>query len=247
MSWVSIGVAAVGVGTSVVKGISEHKKEKAAKAEADRLKTPYFQVQDQYYQNRNIAEQMAGGGFAQGEKDQFTSQSERGLGTSLSTLLSVSSDPNQISQLFDNFARSTGQFEAADASQHLKNIEYFTQANKDIAGQQTTQWGINEYQPYENKLKEITQRRAAAETNQWNAVSEGIGAAGAIGTSLSNAALMKKLFGNQAPFVGTATRSSVSQGVQASSGINTSANLPALNPASLEINTPANEQLYTQE
>ena len=185
MSWGAIIVAGVGVGTSVYKGIKAGQANKKAKAEANSLRRPFERVQDEYFQNRNISEEEATGGLSVDEKGFLQQQRDRGLGASAESLERSGGSPNDFARLNGIFDDSLKSEAALDAQQHLQNINFFTQANKDVAGQKTIQWGVNEYQPFESKLKELQDRRIAAQTNMNNAIDEGIGSASAIGTGLA--------------------------------------------------------------
>lgn len=188
-----IGAAIGGVvdAAEFIKSISD---EKEAKKELSHLKTPFYKVQDQYYQNDNIAKSLAGQGATSTERQYFTDESEKGLQSGLSGLLQISNDPNQVSKLLDSFTKSVGSFAAKSSEQQVANIQNFMTTNKDLAGQLTTQWGINEFQPYENKLKELTERRGAAQQNEFNSASAFAGTVGAAQTAMSNDDLIKKLF-----------------------------------------------------
>jgi hypothetical protein len=174
-------------GAQLYSGLHKLKKDKE---ELAKLKTPYYKVQDEYYQNKNLANEMAQGGMGAATRDYATTQGERGLGAGISGILSAGGDPSDISHLFDSYDRSIDRISAQDAQAHLDNIKYFTQANKDLAGQKTTQWGINEYKPYNDKLSELTARKAADEKTAWNGASGIISGIGNVGTGLSNQKLL---------------------------------------------------------
>lgn len=186
MSWVAVGVAGVGVATSVYKGIKAHSAEKAAQREANALKRPAYQVPDEYYQNRNVAGQMAQQGLTSAEKQYAGEQRQEGLSSSLSALKQTGGGPNDFAGLSRIFDESLKSQSALDAQQHMQNINFFTKANEDLAGQKGIKWGLNELQPYESKLKEIQDRRIAAKTNENNAVNEGIGSLSAAATGINS-------------------------------------------------------------
>lgn len=186
MSWISVGVAGVSAGLSIYKGIKANSADKAAQREGNALKRPAYQIPNEFVENKNIAEQMAGQGLSSAEKQYAGEQRERGLGSSLQALKETGGGPNEfagLNKVFDDSLRSQS---ALDAQTHMQNIQFFTKANEDLAGQKVTQWGINELQPYESKLKEIQDRRIAAQTNRNNAVNEGIGSLTAGATSFNS-------------------------------------------------------------
>jgi phosphoenolpyruvate carboxylase len=193
MSYVAAGVAIVGVGTSVYKGIHAHNLEKKAQRERDAMKEPFFKVQDEYYQNRNIAESNAQQGISQASKDYQTVENERALSSSIKGLKDGGGSPNAISGLFDTFNRSVDRTAAEDSMAHLQNIQYYMDQNANIGNEKQKQWSLNEDQPYQRKLKEITERIGASKQNENNAANEAIGAASAYATSRQNKSLIDAL------------------------------------------------------
>lgn len=185
-SWGAVIVGGISLGTAAYKGIKANQADKKAKREGEALQRPSYQVPVEDIQNRNIAAGMAQGGLSVDEKGYLQEERNRGLGTSLEALREGGGNPNDFARLNSIFDDSLKSQAALDAQQHVQNIQFFTKANQDLAGQKTTQWGINELQPYESKLKEIQDRRIAAQTNLNNAVDEGIGSATAAATAYGN-------------------------------------------------------------
>lgn len=190
----SIASSALGVAAGVGQYIGAAREERRAKRDLGRLKQPFYKIQNEYFQNRNMAAELAQGGLPAATKDYLQQESDRGLGTAIGGIERTGGSPNDFADLFDSYNRSIKQTAAQDASAQVANIQNFMNVNKDLAGQRTTQWAINEYQPYQNKLKETTQRIAAAKQNKSNAIQGAIGSLGATGTALSNEGLMKNLF-----------------------------------------------------
>lgn len=199
----AIPLTAIGAGLGVVQQVGQwfggKSDEEKAREELSRLKSPFYKIQDEYIQNRNQAAAMAQQGLPQATKDYLTEQSQLGLGSAIGGISQTGGSPNGFSSLFESFDRGIRRTAAEDAAAQLENIKYFQQANKDLAGQKTMQWSINEYQPYQAKLKELTQRIGAAKTNQNNALQGAISGLGAVGTAVENSNLMSKLFGNTDP------------------------------------------------
>lgn len=189
---VAAAAAIVGAGISLYKVISSGVKEKRARREAEATRLPFYKIQDKYYQNANLAGQMAQGGFTQSAKDLYTSEAERGFGSGVQGILSAGGTANDIAKLSDSFNRSLFNLSAADAQAQMQNIQYFMKQNAELADQKTIQFLVNEKQPYENKLAEISQRRAAEQQNINQGLSEFTGSIAALGTSLQN----KNLYGN---------------------------------------------------
>lgn len=186
----NLGAEATGV-FQFFKGMKDKKKDEQ---ELSRLRQPFYKIQSEYLQNRNISEQLASDGLPPQQKEFLTSQAERGYGSGLDAILKTGGGVNAASMLLDKYNQEIGKIGAEDASQHLANIQYFQKANADLAGQKTMQWSINEYQPYEAKLKELKQNIATDEANKWGGLTTALSSMIGAGTSNQNAALMKKLF-----------------------------------------------------
>lgn len=186
MSWVAVGVGAVSLGTSVYKGVKAHSADEKAKREGNAMKRPFYTVPAEDIQNKNIAEEQASQGLSSAEKLYAGEQRERGLSSSVSALKQTGAGPNSFGQLNDIFDESLKSQSAQDAQLHHENIDFFTKANSEISAQKGIQFGVNELQPYESKLKEIQDRRTAAQTNENNAVNEGIGSLSSMATGYNS-------------------------------------------------------------
>ena len=156
------------------------------KRELERLQPVLYKVQDEYYQNRNMARELAQGGMPQEAKDYLTSESQRGLGAGIQGVLSSGGGPEAIASLFDSYNRSIDNTAVQDAQMKVENIGRLMAANKDVAGQETMKWTLNDYGPYQARLKQLTQNIANAETNMWGAASGVSQGLTSLGTSISN-------------------------------------------------------------
>ena len=183
-----------------IKGIADffgsQSEEEKAREELSRLKQPFYKIQDEYNQNRNIAGANAAAGLPDETVNYYTTEAQRGLGSTLNAVNSVGGSPNDAAKLLDVYSRNINQVASQDANQRIKNMQTFFDANRELAGQKTMKWTLDEYRPYERKLKEITERIGAAKQNKNNALNSFIGSTAAAGTSLSNADLINKLFSN---------------------------------------------------
>jgi len=191
-----VGSAALGVIKGVGSFFGAKSDEQKAQDELKKLKDPFYKIQNEYIQNRNIAGNLASSGLPESTKNYVTQEAQRGLGTSLSALGQNGGGVNDVARLNDVYMNSIDKVAVEDAQAKLGNIQNFFNANKEVAGQKTIQWTLNEYRPFERKLKEITQRIGAAKQNQNTGLNTAISSVGAAGTALSNNDLMNKLFAN---------------------------------------------------
>lgn len=185
MSWVAAGVASAGLTLSAVKWISGNNKEKKAKRERANLKAPFYEIQNEYYQNVNQANQLAQGGLPAATKDYYTDKSQQGLMAGISGVLSGGGNPNDISTLLKTYDDGIAKIGAIDAETHINNIKYYRDVNKDLAGQKTIQWGINKQQPYLSTLKELSAAQKAGEATKWEAANDAMSSISSFGTSMA--------------------------------------------------------------
>lgn len=191
-----VPLAIAGAAVNIGKTISGAVNLKKDKAELSRLTPAFYKIQDEYYGNRDSAAELAQGGLPQATKDYYTSESARGLGSGISAINSSGGNPNDIARIFDSYNRGIRKIGADDAEAQIGNIKYFHQVNKDLAAQKTIQWGVNEYQPHQNELKELTQRIAADKQNIWSGIQGAIGSAQAGVTGMQNNKLLQSLYSN---------------------------------------------------
>lgn len=195
---------------NAIKGIGTlfgaKSEEEKAREELERLKMPFYKIQDEYIQNRNISGNMASTGLPDATKNYYTTEAQRGLGGGLNAVMTAGGTPNDVNNLLDVYNNSVSRVAVEDAQARLQNIQNFMNVNRELAGQKTTQWSLNEYAPYQRKLKEITERIGAAKQNQNNSFNNIIGSVSAAGTALSNNDLMNRLFANRSSSTGDAGR-----------------------------------------
>lgn len=184
-SWVAAGVASAGLTLAAVKWVGGNQKEKKAKREREKLKAPFYEVQNEYYQNLNAANSMAQQGLPSATKDYYTNQSERGLSAGVEGILGSGGNPNDISKLFQTYDDGIGKISSVDAETHLNNIKYYMNVNKDLAGQKTISWAINKQQHYLNTLKELSAAQRAGEATKNEAYGDALSSLSSFGTSMA--------------------------------------------------------------
>lgn len=200
MSALAVAGLVVGVGTSVYQGVSAANAKKKDEKAARELVKPFYQIQKEYYQNRDIAANLAEGGLPDSSKNYLTTEAQRGLGTGIAALENNgSTNPNDIARLADVFSNSINKTAATDAQMKIQNIENFMKYNTELAGQKTIKWSLNEDQPYKSRLKQLNQNIAVDKANINNAINTGVSAVSSYGVSRANANLMKDLFKDRTP------------------------------------------------
>lgn len=198
-AWAVAGAAVVTAGAGLYKTIkSSHDEKKAEQAEA-RLQKPYYNIQDEYYKNQQLAGGLATQGYTTSAKNYLTEESERGLGSGIDAIEATGGSANDISKLYGVYQNSIRNNAAGDAQQQIENIKTLMSANKDIAGQKTTKWSLDQDRQYQTQLKQYRQQEAINNQNKWNGISETAGAIGAAGTAFSNSSLLNPGGGSPTP------------------------------------------------
>lgn len=182
-SWVAAGASVVTAGVGVYKVVKGNSNAKKAKRARERLAKPLYQIQDEYYQNKNLASEMAQGGLPVATKDYYTQESQRGLGAGIKGILGSGGNPNDIQNIFSAYDDGIGKIGAADAKAHLDNIQYYMGVNKDLAGQKTIKWAIDKQQPYLNTLKQLSDEQFQGKAMANQGISDVAGAATSFATS----------------------------------------------------------------
>lgn len=157
---------------------------------ADANKRPTFNIQDEYFNNRDIAENMAQHGLTDKSLDFYRTNAERGLTSGIDATLQGGGGVNQIQNLFDNETQSLNQISAKDAEQQNANIKYFMDANKDLAGQKTQAWVLNKYEPFKDKAKAAANERVAGLNNAFTGAGELASTFAAANTAQNNQDLL---------------------------------------------------------
>lgn len=184
--WIAGAEAAASIGVNLAELIGAGHRIKKETAELNALKQPFFRIQDEYFQNKNITAGEAMGGVGQSVKDFAATQRDKGLSTSISSMLQAGAMPGDITKLFDVYDSSVAGEAARDAEAHRQNIQMLMNANKDLAGQKTTAWGVNEFAPYERKLKQLTENITQEKMNKSAALQGIVSSIGSFGTSTMN-------------------------------------------------------------
>lgn len=187
---IAAGTTAVIGGAEFVEGLESKKKETR---ELKSLHQPFYNIQSEVFQNRNLAAQQAGQGTPTAVKQQEVQGAQQGLGAGLNDILKTGGDVNLVSLLLSQYNNNMGKIGAEDAEEHRRNLEGFMKSNADLAGEKTKQWSINELQPYEAKLKELKQNIQTDQQNEMSGLTTAVGGLTALGTGNSNSTLIKNL------------------------------------------------------
>lgn len=152
-----IPALAIGLGLQGAKGIYDiiagGKQKSDAQKAADNAVRPEYDIQEEYFNNQRIAQNQAQSGLSARAKDFYGTQAERGLTYGVDAALRGGGSPNSIAQLYDTYNQSNTRLAVEDSRLQTDNIRALMAVNKDLAGQKTTKWAIDEYEPYKDTMK----------------------------------------------------------------------------------------------
>lgn len=182
------GISALGkIGTGIGQLSDAKKKSK------NNIR-PTFDIQQEYFDNRDIAANMAQHGLTEQALDFYSDQAGRGLTTSLSATLQGGGGINSVNNVLDTYQQGVRSVAAQDAQLQNENIKYFIDRNADVAKQKVQKWVIDKYEPFKDTAAAAAQERAAGFQN----ISTGLGEATATLSSFSQANQYQDLLNNQA-------------------------------------------------
>lgn len=171
------GISALGkIGTGIGQLVSAKKKSK------NNIR-PTFDIQQEYFDNRDIAANMAQQGFTQGALDFYGDQAARGLTTSVSATLQGGGGVNAVNNVLDTYQQGARAIAAKDSELQTQNIRYFIDRNADLASQKVQQWVLNKYEPFKDTAAAAAQERSSGFQNIGTGLGEGTAVASAFASS----------------------------------------------------------------
>lgn len=138
-------------------------------------KRPTFDIQDEYFENRDIAGRMAQRGLSDKALDYYTTENERALGATTGALLQAGGGINSLVAAYDNFQRGASEIAAKDAELQNKNILFYMDRNDAVAKQKVQKWVIDKYEPFKDTAAAASQEKVAGVNNLFTGLSEGAG------------------------------------------------------------------------
>ena len=166
-----------------VKAYIGARQQARAKKLAAQNTRPDFDIQKEYFTNRDLAANAAQSGLPQATLNYATQNMDRALGSNNSAVLQAGGGPNAIGANYDQYNQGQLGLAATDAQARASNINRLMQANNDLASQRTMAWSLNKQQPYLNRAAEAAQLRATGTQNINSAINEGVSAAANYETS----------------------------------------------------------------
>jgi len=169
MGWPAIIAAA---GAAIKGGIGIYQQIQAKK-KADANKRSDFNIEDEYFDNRDIAARLAQGGIDEASLDYYGDMAGRGLNTAASSILQGGGNINDINRAYDTYLQGTRSIAAKDSELRRENILNYLDKNSEIAKLKTQKWALNEYQPFLDTAEAAAREKEAGISNLVGAVQEG--------------------------------------------------------------------------
>lgn len=163
MTYVFGASAAVTAGLGLYKTLKGSSEVADAKRRAKLNVRPSYNIQQQYYDNQNLAASQAQTGLSDAERNYYNTNAERGLSSGIGAALQTGQGPNAVGGLYDSFLR--GQGAIANTSDQLKTQKLATlmQANNALADQETQKWALDKYEPFKDEAEAIAGQKTAGQ------------------------------------------------------------------------------------
>lgn len=202
MAYAIAASAAVTAGLGLYKTLKGNSEVKDAQRRAKLNIRPTYDIQQQYYDNQNLAASQAQTGLSDAERNYYNTNAERGLSSGIGAALQTGQGPNAVGGLYDSFLR--GQGAIANTSDQLKTQKLATlmQANNALADQETQKWALDKYEPFKDEAKAIAGQKTAGQQQ----VNDGLNTVAGAVSSYAGAKT------NYEDTVGQATKDSINLG-----------------------------------
>jgi len=177
-----------------------------AKRMAENNVRPEYEIQDEYYNNRSLAQSMAQEGLTEESLSFYGNQAERGLQASIDAGLQGGSTQNGAASLLDRYQQSIRGVAVQSSQLQDDKRKLFMDRNADLASQKTMKWAVDKYEPYKDTALAAAQERNAGMQNVFGGGGEVVGAASSYAMSQNYADLLNQ--GNGAQQGSTLNRAS---------------------------------------
>lgn len=185
-----VTVGALTVGKGIYDAVSGASKYKKGKKELDAMSNEFYKVQDGYQKRENLAASLAENGMPAAQRDYYTTETQRGLGSALEASDNLGGNPNDVSSILDTYMRNIGATAAQDAAQHTANIGTFMKYQQDNDAQKSIADFYNRIKPNLDKRALISQQMGINKQKQEAGFNTIIGGLTGAVTGFQNQALI---------------------------------------------------------
>lgn len=177
MSAIGLGIAGAGL---IVGGVeSDIEAHKANQIQAG-LKDPTYNIPEQFYQNREIARQMAQIGLPQQQYNNATNNIDQNQAAAI-TALNRSGNPGAgITSVVRQGNQAKAKLDAEDAQARENNQRYFINQNAQVGNQELAKQQSDVFDKFTRDFNQMQAYRGASQQNLNNTISsaEQLGLAG---------------------------------------------------------------------
>ena len=173
---IGAGAALLGTGFQVYQGI---KQESKANQLEKSLQQPQYAIPQEFYQNREIARQLAQVGLPSATYNNQFNQIAGNEATAIAAAQRSNNPAGAIGNIVSGTNAATSNLNAEDAQARQSNQRLFMQANDQIAGQKLQQQQANVFDPYTQHYNEMQAYRGAGLQNL-NSAFQGVGQLGGL-------------------------------------------------------------------
>jgi hypothetical protein len=163
MTWFLGASAAATAGLGIYKTLKGNSQISDARNRAKLNIRPTYPIQQQYYDNQNLASSMASTGLSDAEKNYYNTNAERGLTTGIGAALQTGQGPNAIGNLYDSFLRGQNQLASTGDQLRTQKLQTLMEANRALADQETQKWALDKYEPFKDEAKAIAGEKTAGQ------------------------------------------------------------------------------------
>jgi len=173
MSSIGLGIAGAGLAYGIFSGERSNAK---ANAIQKGLKTPVDEIPAEFYQNREIARQMAQIGLPTQVTNDATNRINQNQAAGIAAAQNSNNPGGNIAAIVRQGNQAEAKLAAEDAQARDSNQRYFIQQNATLGARKDQQEQANVFDPYTRDFNLMQAYRGAANTTANNTVTAGLSA-----------------------------------------------------------------------
>ena len=179
MSAIGLGIAGAGVAIEGIEALSQNAKANALQKQ---LKTPVDSIPLEFFQNREIARQMAQIGLPSQQYNNSINNINSNQAAALATAQNSNNPAGVIQGVVGQTNRAKANLDAEDAQARENNQRYFIQENSQLGHRKDQQEQANVFDPYTRDFNLMQAYRGAGQQN----LNTAAGQAGQLGLAYLN-------------------------------------------------------------
>lgn len=148
----------------MLKGISDQNKANDAALTLERTK-PIKKISQYDRSALNVSESELANPISAQAQQAYDAAEDRSLSSSISAILKSGADVNNIGDMYGNTIQGRGNLAIMRDQLRMKKVDSYLAQLDNMAQQEDTNWLVNEYGPYINKLKAVGEAKKQAAAN----------------------------------------------------------------------------------